>query len=137
MDGEQAVVAVIKEINTLSLPNFKGRVYKYERSEKTTGEYIAVNHLPFVFDSVVEDSIVNVNVHVPKLKTNEPDTSRLYALWNPIMEHFLASEENGKPDGVYLEGGYFSFYSHSRPTLDNDDTYYVNIQLKVIYNNLK
>lgn len=137
MDGEKAVVAVIKEIDTLTLPNFTGRVFKYERKEKYTGEYIAVNHLPFVYNSLIPEGIVNINVHVPKLKSNEPDTGRLYQLWQPIKSHFLESEDDGHPDGQYLAGAYFSFYSHSRPTLDNDGTYYVNVQLKVTFNNLK
>jgi hypothetical protein len=137
MDGDKAVVAVISEINALSLPSFIGRVFKYERKEKYSGEYIVVNHLPFVYGSVLEEGIVNVNVHVPRLSTNEPNTARLYELWTPIKDHFLASEDYGQPDGQYLQGAYFSFYSHSRPTLDEDGTYYVNVQLKVLFNNLK
>lgn len=136
MDGELAVTAVVAEIVSLALPNFNGRVFKYERKEKTKGEYIAVNHLPFVYGSAIGEGIVNVNVHVPKLPSNEIDTKRLYELWNPIKTHFLASEELGHDYGQYLKGAYFSFYSQSRPTLDDDDTYYVNLQLKVNYNNL-
>ena len=136
MDGELAVTAVVAEITSLSLPNFTGRVFKYERKEKTEGEYIAVNHLPFVYGSSLGEGIVNINVHVPKMATNEPDTKRLYALWSSIKDHFLASEELGHDYGQYLKGAYFSFYSQSRPTLDDDGTYYVNLQLKVTYNNL-
>ena len=137
MDGERAVTAVACEIDTLNLPDFTGETFKYVKNEKYSGEYIAVNHLPFVYGSEVGEGIVNVNVHVPKTKTNEPATTRLYALWHPIKQHFLASESLGQPDGVYLDGAYFSFYSHSLPTLDNDGTFYVNVQLKVTYNNLK
>ena len=137
MDGEIAVTAVIGEIASLNLPNFTGRIFKYVRREKYEGEYIAVNHLPFVYGSEIGDGIVNVNVHVPRLVTNEPDTTRLYSLWQPIKEHFLAKEWNSQPDGRYLQGAYFSFHSHSLPTLDSDGTYYVNVQLKVVFNNLK
>lgn len=137
MDGEKAVIEVAKVISLLELPNFEGKIFKYERKEKTSGEYIVVNHLPFVFGNVVEEGIVNVNVHVSKTSTNEPDTSRLYALWSPIKDYFFPSEELGRPDGQYLGGAYFSFYSHSRPTLDEDGTFYVNVQIKVIFNNLK
>ena len=136
MYGEEAVVAVIGEINTLSLPDFTGQVFKYERKEKYEGEYIVVNHLPFVYQSELGNGIVNVNVHVPRLTTNEPDTKRLNELWQPIAEYFEASGDEDDY-GQYINGAYFSFYSHSRPTLDGDGTYYVNIQLKVFYNNLK
>ena len=137
MDGERAVTAVVCEIDTLNLPNFEGRIFKYVRNEKFRGEYIAVNHLPFVYGSEIGEGIVNINVHVPKLKTDEPATTRLYELWRPIKEHFFASEENEQPYGLLIDGAYFSFYSHSLPTLDNDGTYYVNVQVKVTYNNLK
>lgn len=136
MDGEKAVVAVIKELNTLALPLFTGRIFKYVRREKYTGEYIAVNHLPFVYGSEIGEGIININVHVPRLTTNEPDTGRLYDLWNPIKEHFFVSPTE-ESEGVYLEGAYFSFYSHSLPTPDDDGTYYVNVQLKVNFNNVK
>lgn len=136
MDGEKAVVAVIKELNTLGLPSFDGRIFKYVRREKYTGEYIAVNHLPFVYGSEIGEGIININVHVPRLTTNEPDTARLYELWNPIKEHFFVSaDEESQP--VQLDGADFSFYSHSLPTEDSDGTFYVNIQLKVNFNNLK
>ncbi len=137
MYGEEAVVAVMREITTLQLPNFEGAFCKYERPEGTKGEYIAVNHLPFVYDTAIENGIVNVNVHVPKLRNNEIPSLRLFQLWKPIAEHFEASEEEGRPYGRFLDGAYFEFSTHSRPTPDGDGTYYVNLQIKVTFNNLK
>lgn len=134
MYGEEAVTAVMREISSLGLEGFDGGIIKYE-TESPTGEYIAVNHLPFVYGSVVAEGIVNVNVHVPKLKNNEINTKRLSRLWMPIADDFRETEE--QPYGKQLEGAFFSFYSHSRPTLDSDGTYYVNVQIKVTYNNLK
>lgn len=138
MYGEEAVVAVIGEINSLALPNFEGIVFKYDDKPKNyKGEYIAVNHLPFVYSDVLGDGIVNVNVHVPSLANNKADTGRLFELWRVIASDFEKNEDEGRSYGQYLQGAYFSFYSHSRPTLDEDGTYYVNVQLQVTYNNLK
>lgn len=103
-------------------------VYKYERPQKLTGEYIAVNHLPFVHRDVVGEGVVNINIHVPKLKSNLPDTRRLAELASAVATLF--------PEGTYLDKAFYELLSDSRPTLDNDDTYYVNIQLNVIFNNL-
>ena len=134
MLGDMAVTEVVKylsenldvrdESHTKSIP-----VYKYERPQKQTGEYIAVNHLPFVHRRVVEEGIVNVNVHVPVLKSNLPDIKRLGVLTAAILDLF--------PEGTYLgDMAYYEFLSDSRPTPDEDKTYYVNLQISVTFNNL-
>ena len=38
MDGEKAVIEVAKAVDMLELPNFEGKIFKYERKEKTSGE---------------------------------------------------------------------------------------------------
>ena len=134
MLGDMAVTEVVKylsenldvrdESHTKSIP-----VYKYERPQKQTGEYIAVNHLPFVHRRVVEEGIVNVNVHVPLLKSNLPDIKRLGVITAAILDLF--------PEGTYLgDMAYYEFLSDSRPTPDEDKTYYVNLQISVTFNNL-
>lgn len=134
MLGDMAVTEVVRylsenldvrdESHTEAIP-----AYKYERPQKQTGEYIAVNHLPFVHRRVVEEGIVNVNVHVPVLKSNLPDIKRLATITEAIVELF--------PEGTYLgEKAYYEFLSDSRPTPDEDKTYYVNLQLQVTFNNL-
>ena len=131
MLGSKAVTNVIKRINGAQITDKTGnnyiRAYKYEKSENEKGEYIAVNHLPFVNTSNVEEGIVNVNIHVPKTVSNLPDTKRLEELCDIIIELF--------PNDLYIDGGYFTIYSDSRPTPDNDGTYYVNIKIKVRYIN--
>jgi len=136
MYGDEAVTAVLKEIQSLQLPNFNGALCRDKRAEGVTGEYIVVIHLPFVYDTEIENAVINVNVHVPKLTNNEIPSKRLSQLWHPIAEDFKASEEKGQPYGKELDGAFFDFYSHSRPTLDNDDTYYINLQISVTFNNL-
>ena len=138
MLGDKAVSVVVKYINDQHIASSKKDsitgecmclvAYKYERPEKLKGEYIAVNHLPFVHRREVEEGVVNVNIHVPKLKSGLPDTRRLAILSQRIVDLF--------PEGKYLDTAFYEFLSDSRPTLDNDDTYYVNIQLNVVFNNL-
>lgn len=129
--GDDAVSAVVRRINENKqlLTGFKGRAFKYERPETVSGEYIAVNHLDFVRRNAVEEGMLNVNIHVPKTASNEPNAKRLSELVKGVIALF-------SPSPIYLSGAFFEFYSDSRPTLDNDDTYYVNLKFNVTYNNL-
>lgn len=135
MLGNMAVEQVVMRINNAKLQkkaseNAFIRAYKYEKGEKENDEYIAVNHLPFTHGQGrnIEEGTVNVNVHVPKLKSGEVPTKRLDELCRKVIALF--------PDDLYIEGAYFNFYCDSRPMLDNDDTYFVNLQIQVTYNNL-
>lgn len=128
MLGDMAVTEVVKTLNEASLPDFAGRAYKYERPMGTMGEYIVVNHLPFVHNNVLENGVVNVNIHVPAMLQNLPDTKRLAELAVAVAELF--------PENTYISGFFYEFYADSRPILDDDKTYYVNLQIKVTFNNL-
>ena len=134
MLGDMAVTAVVKRINDAKtgnglLKDFEGSAYKYERPASTEGEYIVVNHLPFVHRKSVEEGTVNVNIHVPVLNVNLPDVKRLAELTSAVVELF--------PEGTVIDDlAYYEFYSDSRPTLDEDQTYYVNLQLNVTFTNL-
>lgn len=109
----------------------KERLFKYEVPEDfPTGDYIAINHLPFVYDEAVNEGVINVNIHCPKTAQNLPDTAKLRSYTHNIINLL----DKG---GIYLGGCYFELYAVSRPTKDNDDTYYVNMKFNVTYNNLK
>lgn len=109
----------------------KGRLYKYEVPEDfPTGDYIVINHLPFVYDEAVSEGVINVNIHCPKTAQNLPNTAKLKSYTHNIMGLLNDGE-------IYLGGCYFDLYAVSRPTKDNDDTYYVNMKFNVTYNNLK
>lgn len=139
MLGSKAVTEVLKRINAAKIKKTMVatetaqqyiRAYKYEKGEKEKGEYIAVNHLPFTHGQSknVESGTINVNVHVPMLKSGAVPTKRLEELCSQMIELF--------PNDTYLNGAFYSYYCDSRPMLDNDETYYVNLQIEVIYNNL-
>jgi len=128
--GSKAVSSIVKLINDASLTDFEGRAYKYEKPKGVTGEYIAVNALPFLNNDVVGEGTININIHVPKLPNGLPDTLRLETLSEEIISLFPLDAP------LYLDKAYWEYYCDSRPTEDNDNTYYVNLQVKVKYNNL-
>lgn len=105
-------------------------VFKYEIPKKSSlNEYVVINHLPFVQRDTINEGVINVNIHVKRTASDEPDTRRLKTIVKNILTFFVSD--------YYLEGAYFEFYSDSRPTLDNDNTYYINLKFNVTYNNLK
>lgn len=105
-------------------------VFKYEIPKKSSlNEYVVINHLPFVQRDTINEGVVNVNIHVKRTASDEPDTRRLKTIVKNFLTFFVSD--------YYLEGAYFEFYSDSRPTPDNDNTYYINLKFNVTYNNLK
>lgn len=105
-------------------------VFKYEIPKKSSlNEYVVINHLPFVQRDTINEGVINVNIHVKRTASDEPDTRRLKTIVKNILTFFVSD--------YYLEGAYFEFYSDSQPTPDNDNTYYINLKFNVTYNNLK
>ena len=132
MLGDDAVSAMYrllrKESKSIGI-NELG-VFKYEIPKKSSlNEYVVINHLPFVQQDKINEGVVNVNVHVKRTASDEPNTRRLKTIAKNILVFFEKD--------TYLGGAYFEFYSDSRPTPDNDNTYYINLKFNVTYNNLK
>lgn len=130
--GDKAVTELYKYLNENieSIGIKEGRIFKYEIPEKlSVGDYIAINHLPFIYGDVVNEGVVNLNIHCPKTSFNLPNIKKLSDYSEKILSLFRHS--------TYLDGCYFDFYSISRPTRDSDNTYYVNMKFNVTYNNLK
>lgn len=130
--GDEAVSALYvylnKNIKAIGIKD--GRIFKYEiPNDLSAGDYIAINHLPFVNSEVINEGVVNINIHCPKTSKNLPDTKRLVDIEKKVLALVM--------DGIYLAGCYFALYSDSRPTRDNDGTYYINLKFTVTYNNLK
>lgn len=106
------------------------RTYPYEKDKSEDGEYICVNFLPFTHNrsKEIEDGTININVHVPTNKDGGIPQKRLADICDIIIALFV--------DELYIGGAYYSFYCDSRPMEDNDNTYFVNLQIIVTYNNL-
>lgn len=119
----------VTHIKESMLTGFEGRVFFYEKPPKISGEYIIVNHLPFVHRKDVGEGTVNVNIHVPRLPTGEPDSRRLSVLSQELISLF-------DPRGSYMSGACFKFYADSRPIEEKDGTYFINLQFTVTFNNL-
>lgn len=132
MFGDKAVSAMYRFVKSSldAADESKVPIYKYERPKKLASkEYVVVNHLPFVNNGSVGEGIVNVNIHTTQTTSGEPNVKRLIVLASAIL-----SQMN---DDTYLDGAYFEYYCDSRPTHDNDDTYYMNIKFNVTFNNLR
>ena len=137
MIGRYAVEAVLKRINDAKIAKTTTtdatqyiRAYKYEKRADENGEYIAVNSLPFIHGSHnIETGIVNINVHVPQLESGGIPTQRLDVICDKVIALF--------PKDTIINGAYFNYFCDSRPTLDNDETYYVNLQIKVTYKDIQ
>ena len=130
--GDDAVSAMYKllkkECKKIGI-NEQG-VFKYEIPKKSSlNEYVVINHLPFVQQDTINEGVVNVNIHVKRTDNDEPNTRRLITIAKNLLAFF--------EDNTYLEGAYFELYSDSRPTPDNDNTYYINLKFNVTFNNLK
>jgi len=115
-------------LNKETYEDFSGEIRQYEKDPNDTGEYIVVNHLPMVRHDVVSEATINVNVHVPALSTEKMPLRRLKELTSEIMSLFIGE--------TFIDGCYYRAYSDGRPIEDNDNTWYVNIQLKTRFNNL-
>lgn len=132
MLGDDAVSALYKFIfdNSKDIGVDKKYIFKYERPKKmVVSEYIVLNHLPFVRRDTIEEGVINVNIHVLRTASDEPNTKRLKTIVKNLLD-VVGSDK-------YLGGAYFDFYCDSRPTIDNDNTYYINLKFNVTYNNLK
>lgn len=127
MLGDRAVTVVWKHL-TQVFQNVDMRVFKYEKEEGYIGNYIAINHLPFIHSGPVEEGRININIHVPALRSGLPDSRQLSNLTRIVASLF--------PDNYMLDGAFYEFYCDSRPTPDKDGTFYVNVKVNVTYNNL-
>lgn len=130
--GDKAVTALYKYLNenVERIGIEEKRIFKYEIPEKLAiGDYIAINHLPFVYGDAINEGVVNLNIHCPKTSSNLPNIKKLSDYSEKILSLF--------GDVTYLGGCYFDFYSISRPTRDSDNTYYIIMKFNVTYNNLK
>lgn len=115
--------------NCKTIEIVKERIFKNKRPKKKkllAGDYIVVTYLPFVHKNAIEEGVVNVNIHSPQTASSEPNSKHLAEIVDNILSLFAEDK--------YLQCAYFSFYSDSCPTPDNDNTYYINLKFNVTYN---
>lgn len=117
----------------------KVKVFKYDdKPVNYVGEYIAVNNLPFVYGKLVNDvNVINVNIHAPKLPNRKDDRIRLEKMLCSILCLF-PTECDGIEDNpvTTINGVTYLVKTTSQPMEDSDNTYFINVQLKVTFNDL-
>ena len=134
MDGLQAV----QDLALFLHEEQRIKVFKFEKTVGLSGEYIVVNHLPFVFGKTVNDSnALNVNIHVPKLSSGNADILRLTEIYSDICGLLPFDMECEEVVGRLINGVYYCIASISQPIEDTDGTYFLNLKIKVITNQIK
>ena len=114
------------------------KVFKFEKEANFSGEYIVVNHLPFIYNKAVNDSnVLNVNIHVPALASGNADILRLTEIYTDICNLIPFDMVQEEVVGVLIDGSYYSIISTSQPMEDVDGTYFLNIKVKIITNQIK
>ena len=134
MNGLQAV----EDLALYLHENQKVKVFKFEKSTGYKGNYIAVNHLPFTFGQVVNQSnVLNVNIHVPALASGGANIPKLTEILSTITELIPYERSQEEEAGLNLNGFYYSISSISQPIEDKDKTFFLNVRVKQIANQLK
>ena len=108
------------------------KVYKFEKTLSNKGAYIVVNHLPFTFGRQVHEDVLNVNLHSPKLKTGGADVKSLARMLDDIDGLIPYEIDEEDDEMLEIDGAYYAITSVSQPMEDNDNTYFINIKVKVI-----
>ena len=102
-----------------------------------SGEYIAVNNLPFVYGRVVNDvNVLNVNIHVPELEYERRPATRLNQLIDTVLTHIPLQRDTEDFEPLAINNHYYAVRNISQPMKDNDKTYFVNMQVSVTFSNI-
>lgn len=117
--------------------NQKVQVFKYNKTVGFEGEYIVVNHLPFTFGQLVNSSnVLNVNIHVPALSNGGANIPRMMKVCEQLSKLIPTVSSTEGEFGLYLGGAYFAISSVSQPIQDKDNTYFLNMRIRLTINQL-
>jgi hypothetical protein len=134
MNGLQAVQDLALYLNK----KMSIKVFKFEKTVGFSGEYIVVNHLPFIYNKGVNDSnVLNVNLHVPALTSGNANVIRLTEIYSKLCELIPFDYSEEEEMGKLINGSYYSIISTSQPMEDVDSTYFLNVKIKLITNQIK
>ena len=134
MNGLQAV----QDLALYLYKKLDVKVFKFEKTVGFNGEFVVVNHLPFVYGKAANDSnTLNVNIHVPKNESGNANIVRLTEIYSDICYHIPFDTEEEEDVGVLIKGSYYAISSTSQPMEDSDDTYFLNVKVKIITNQIK
>lgn len=94
-------------------------------NDNDPSEFFVINSLPVVTD-VVEQAVMNVNIHVDEIDTGKPDFTKLDQYTNSVITSLNDYSSGG------IEFYYQSHGIESSPLTGKD---YVNVRFKVIAEN--
>lgn len=130
----------LKAVEDLALylhSNQKVKVFKFHKTTGFKGEYIVVNHLPFTFGQAVNASnALNVNIHVPALSKGGANIPRLTEVLDIITGLIPFERVQSEVNGLNIDNSYYSISSISQPIEDTDTTFFMNVKIKLITNQL-
>ena len=131
----------LKAVDSLAVylhKNQSVQVFKYEKTSGFNGEYIVVNYLPFTFGQLVNtNNVLNVNIHVPALSSGRANTVRLSEVYDAISQLIPDDANMEGNNGLFINGAYFSISSVTQPMQDKDNTFFLNVKVKIVTNHLK
>lgn len=133
MNGTSAVTDLAKYIQA-NLPDIK--VFKYKKPVSYAGAYICLNYLAVKYGQWANSTgIVNVNIHVPNFKNQQPDTKQLQTLTERVaalLPHRNAmTEDDGRE--LIINGTWYSLESDSGLIEDTDGTHFVNLRVQTTF----
>lgn len=134
MNGIQAVTDLAVYLSK----NTEIKVFKYEKQTGFNGEYLVVNSLSFSFGSAFNSQgTLNLNIHVPDLGIGLPNTKRISEIEDVIMGLIPVSLDIEDAQPLEIDGAFYQIESDSNIMSDSDNTHFVNIVIKVMFNALK
>lgn len=120
--GSEITNAVISHIRSYADINEDFTVCAYERPQKIEKKgYIVVINSVFQSDSEMNESFVNVNVHMKDNMKGDINAS-LTSYADNIVSVF--------DEDLFAEGSWIEYVSSSAPMKDSDGTHFINIRLK-------
>lgn len=134
MNGIQAVTDLAVYLSK----NTEIKVFKYKKKTGFNGEYLVVNSLPFSFGSAFNSQgTLNLNIHIPDLGSGSPNTKRLDEVSDMIMGLIPVSLDIEDAQPLVINGVFYQIESDSNVMSDSDNTHFINMVIKVMFNALK
>ena len=117
------------------LKNRSVKVFKDDdKNADYSGIYIAVNALPFTYGPAVNsDNVMNLNIHVPNLTSGKADRALLTEFVDYLLTIFPLESFDEDSTQLMIDGVYYTIRAISKPMKDDDDTYFVNVKLKLLF----
>ena len=131
MNGLQAVT----DLSVYLANNTDIKVFKYEKQAGYVGDYIVVNSLPFSFGSAA-DGTLNANIHIADLGNGLPNTKRAYEVATIIFRIIPRYSFTEDSDWLEINSSYYAIESDSNLIKDEDNTHFINLKIKVLFNAL-